>query len=138
MNVKDLKWMEFKTMRQAIEHGFGKDKSFLYVIVDRKREALYIGKTTKGFQSRYRGGTHNALDAALKGTDKRVLIAEVDRLNLTESEQELIEELNPCKNVMGKQRVKMSSTRWGKGEMGAPRRHGSCKGCYTDKISSRG
>ena len=89
-------------MREAIREGFGGEKSFVYAIINSERRALYVGKASKGFQNRYRGGTHNAIDAALDSSGGRILLAKVDKERLRTVERELIWELQPKWNVQDK------------------------------------
>lgn len=101
-----LTWYEFSSIGEAIEGHYGKRKSFIYAIVNSQHKALYVGKTSKGFQTRYRGGTHNAIDAAMDSSRKRILLAEVKQYDfeLKDVEKQLIYDLQPKKNVQGKKK----------------------------------
>jgi hypothetical protein len=91
-------------MREAIREGFGDGESFVYAITNSERKALYIGKASNGFQTRYRGGTHNAVDAALDSSGGCILLAEVDRGRLRTVERELIWEWQPKWNVQDRKK----------------------------------
>jgi predicted GIY-YIG superfamily endonuclease len=97
-----LKWRKFENMREAIREGFGDGESFVYAITNSERKALYIGMASNGFQTRYRGGTHNAIDAALDSSGGYILLAEVDKRRLRTVERELIRKWQPKWNVQDK------------------------------------
>jgi len=77
-------------MKEAMDRGFGSGKSFVYAITDSQRQARYVGMASNGFQNRYRGGTHNAIDAAMDSSDNLILLAEVEKAILRDVEKELI------------------------------------------------
>ena len=113
-----LNWCEFKNIKEAIDAGFGgkkkgsgdkKKESFVYAITNSERKALYVGKASKGFQTRYHGGTHTAIDAVIEASGNRnrpkILLAQVDPEYLEGVESELIYTWRrDLKNVRGKKK----------------------------------
>ena len=73
----------------------------VYVITNqRSLEALYVGKTGTGFASRYHGGTHNAVNAAIDSSkkSKNIILLGTPKNqgeDLNEIEKELIMEWKP-------------------------------------------
>ena len=72
----------------------------LYVQTDASRHILRIGKAGEGLESRYRGGTGYALDAAMHGSGNLVFVAAPDTPALLDDleRQLLLEERPPYNN----------------------------------------
>lgn len=100
-----LTWTEFASISEAMEKGYGKGRSFVYVVATDQRTPLYVGMASKGFQARYRGGTHNAIDAALDSSGKVVLVTEVAKRLLRRVERQLIFDFKPRWNVQDKRKA---------------------------------
>ena len=63
---------------------------------------MRIGKASKGLETRYRGGTGYALDAAMDDSENLVFVAPVPAHLVTRVENELIYLFKPPYNNVGK------------------------------------
>ena len=71
-----LAWSRFERLTAA--RAAFKLIPCLYVQTDASRQILRIGKAGEGLESRYRGGTGYALDAAMYGSGNLVFVAAPD------------------------------------------------------------
>ena len=76
------------------------NKSIVYAITNERYKALYVGIATKGFESRYKGGTHNAVNAAIDESNNSIIVAK--ERNPRTVEKELIYFLQPKWNERDK------------------------------------
>ena len=105
-----LNWHKVDNIHEAMCKGYT-DKPIVYAITNAKFQALYIGMTTKGFTSRYHGGTHNAINAAMDASTNVILLAEPEgKAPLRDIERKLIYELNPKWNQQNKGRPSREHT----------------------------
>jgi hypothetical protein len=83
-----LKWYRSKKFTKA-RSKFA-SKPCVYVQTDRNSYPIRIGKASKGLETRYRGGTGYALDAAMHESSNLVFVAAVPKKLCTTVEDELI------------------------------------------------
>ena len=104
--IVKLDWSRFDSFGQAIAAGYGKGRFFVYAIADRKSGRVrYVGKASKGICSRYKGGTHTALDAVLKASRNSVFVGEFKGAPLDKVEKQLIWDWRKTLlNVQGKKK----------------------------------
>ena len=70
-----LAWRSFPNLTEA-RSAFA-EASCIYVQTDRRSAPIRIGKASKGLETRYRGGTGYALDAAMHESGNKVFAARV-------------------------------------------------------------
>ncbi len=83
-----LAWRSFPNLTEA-RSAFA-EASCIYVQTDRRSAPIRIGKASKGLETRYRGGTGYALDAAMHESGNKVFAAKVPASQCDEVERALI------------------------------------------------
>jgi hypothetical protein len=83
-----LTWSRFRKMTEA--RDCFADVPCVYVQTDKQGIPVRVGETSIGLESRYRGGTGFALDAAMHNSGNLVFVAEVPEGLSAEIEKELI------------------------------------------------
>lgn len=83
-----LNWNKYKQLTDA-RRDFEK-KPCVYVQADRKGRPVRVGIATKGLETRYRGGTGYALDAAMHDSGNVVFVTSVPAIKCSIVESNLI------------------------------------------------
>ena len=89
-----LEWHKFQKLTEA-RLKFSK-MPCVYVQTDQNGHPIRVGKASKGLESRYRGGTGYAIDAAMHDSKNLVFIAAVQKELCEEVENELIWQGRRC------------------------------------------
>ena len=97
-----LNWHRFKKLTEA-RSQFAKIPC-VYIQTDAPGRPIRVGKASEGLETRYRGGTGHALDAAMHGSGNLVFVAAVSGDLCTSVENELIWQGRRCltQNNQGK------------------------------------
>jgi len=88
LNEVVLDWRRFGKLTEA-RNAF-RDISRVYVQTDHDRNPVRVGKASEGLETRYRGGTGYALDAAMHNSGNLVFVAQVEQNLCDAVEAELI------------------------------------------------
>ena len=83
-----LRWQRFETLTEA--RDVFASQPCVYVQADRNSVAVRVGKASKGLQTRYRGGTGHALDAAMHRSGNKVFATSVPAGMCDDVERSLI------------------------------------------------
>ena len=95
-----LEWRRFKKLTDARKRF--KTTPCIYIQADRNGAILRVGKAEKGLETRYRGGTGYAIDAAMHDSENQVFAASLGADLVQVVEALLIYGLQPLYNNQGK------------------------------------
>jgi hypothetical protein len=92
-----MQWSRFRKMTEA-RSAYAR-QSCVYIQTDSRGQILRVGMATKGLNSRYRGGTGYAVDAAMHNSGNLVFVAAVPKEMCEVAEAILIDGEKPVYNI---------------------------------------